>query len=110
MKEIKARPCPFCGWPVIEGVVDQKKRYRVQCRSCKSGTNWFKYWADAVDAWNKRVDPEEICNEAIDKASKIIKKAKKNYPDMSEKDLRLLGRIIAIYEDEKAEGGTDHDA
>lgn len=59
MKKIKRRPCPFYGWDVIDGVVDSKKGYRIQCRNCKGGTGWFKYWADAVTAWNRRAGEDD---------------------------------------------------
>ena len=60
MKRMNAKPCPFCGWEVIEGIVDLKKGYRIRCKSCKCGTDWHKYWKDAVKAWNRRPgEPDE---------------------------------------------------
>jgi len=57
MKKIEAKPCPFCGWPVIEAIFERKNGktlYQIRCKSCKCGTDWFTYWAAAVDAWNRR--------------------------------------------------------
>lgn len=57
MKHIEAKPCPFCGWPVIEAVFERKDGntlYQIRCKSCKCGTGWFTYWGAAVDAWNRR--------------------------------------------------------
>ncbi len=56
MKKIEAKPCPFCGWHIVEGIIDKRGRYQIRCKSCKAGTGWFKYWADAVTAWNRRAD------------------------------------------------------
>ncbi|MBQ8665353.1 MAG: Lar family restriction alleviation protein [Lachnospiraceae bacterium] len=60
MKKIKSpKPCPFCGWKIIEGIIDEKKKYRIRCKSCKACTAGFDYWADAVAAWNRRIGDEE---------------------------------------------------
>lgn len=53
MKNFKAKPCPFCGWPIVEGKIESNT-YFIQCKSCKARTKSFQYWADAVNAWNKR--------------------------------------------------------
>lgn len=57
MKNIEAKPCPFCVWPVVEAVFNRKNGkvlYQIRCKSCKCGTDWFMYWGAAVDAWNRR--------------------------------------------------------
>lgn len=69
MKHIEAKPCPFCGWPVIEGIFERKNGktfYQIRCKSCKCGTDWYTYWGAAVDAWNRRSgDKDEKADESM---------------------------------------------
>lgn len=69
MKHIEAKPCPFCGWPVIEGIFERKNGktfYQIRCKSCKCGTDWYTYWGAAVDAWNRRPgDKDEKADESM---------------------------------------------
>lgn len=59
MKKAEAKPCPFCGWSTIEGLVDLKKGSQIRCKNCKCGTGWHKSWSEAVAAWNRRVGDGE---------------------------------------------------
>lgn len=52
----KLKPCPFCG-SVHLSVLDYESRYRVECNFCKARTGIWDSEADAVDEWNRRVEP-----------------------------------------------------
>ena len=52
----KPKPCPFCG-SVHLSVLDFESRYRVECNFCKARTGIWNSERDAIDAWNKRVEP-----------------------------------------------------
>lgn len=51
------KPCPFCG-NVHLSVLDYESRHRVECPFCGTRTGNYNSEADAIDAWNKRVQPE----------------------------------------------------
>lgn len=52
----KLKPCPFCG-SVHFSVLDFESRYRVECNFCKARTGIWNSEQDAIDAWNRRVQP-----------------------------------------------------
>ena len=52
----KLKPCPFCG-SVYLSVLDYESRYRVECKFCKTRTGICDSEAEAIKAWNSRVEP-----------------------------------------------------
>lgn len=55
----KLKPCPFCGRDaVIKGSPDY--RYYVLCGKCEAKTRKFTSESDAIKAWNRRTNNEEI--------------------------------------------------
>ena len=54
MNELK--PCPFCGWGTI--VDGGFLNHRCTCNSCGASTKPYPTWELAVEAWNRRVEPE----------------------------------------------------
>ncbi len=71
MNELK--PCPFCGGEAlmreryINGIANTK-HYRRECRHCKATfAHWYRSMKKADEAWNRRVQPELIRCENIDR-------------------------------------------
>jgi len=58
MKEIKLKPCPFCGGEAYLGESwDQTKT--IQCSICGCGTLHMKNKLDVIEIWNRRAVPEK---------------------------------------------------
>lgn len=54
---VKLKPCPFCGG---EAKFFEDKGYQifsVTCTECDAGTNGYGIEQDAIEAWNRRVQP-----------------------------------------------------
>jgi Lar family restriction alleviation protein len=61
MKEVKLKPCPFCGSkfaPDFEE--DAYHNFRVLCRGCGASTALNARLIDAVKAWNRREPNDEL--------------------------------------------------
>jgi Lar family restriction alleviation protein len=52
------RKCPFCGGEVGIGRIQAGKEvcYRVSCKECSGSGAWFHTVAEAIAAWNRRVE------------------------------------------------------
>ncbi len=50
------KPCPFCG-SVHLSVLDYESRYRVECNFCKARTGIWDSKAEAIEEWNRRIEP-----------------------------------------------------
>ena len=50
------KPCPFCG-SVNLSVLDYESRHRVECPFCGTRTGNYNSEQDAIEAWNRRVQP-----------------------------------------------------
>ena len=64
MKEIKLKPCPFCGatdgdWVTLVRTVGEDVFF-VECRRCAASGPWYteKAGKKAVAAWNRRAKGE----------------------------------------------------
>ena len=64
MAELK--PCPFCGSistyyarrQVRADIFDlNQKIWKLYCTQCGASTDYFKTTKEAIEAWNRRVDP-----------------------------------------------------
>ena len=58
MEELK--PCPFCGAKATlwrEGGVDRP--YHILC-GCGGRVGWFETREEAIEAWNRRTESEEL--------------------------------------------------
>ena len=55
MKTIELKPCPFCGG---EAEIQGEDYFWSECKYCSAETmgNWDV--AEAIEAWNRRVDNE----------------------------------------------------
>ena len=58
----KLKPCPLCGGEaaMITGALDTP---RVYCTRCRCNTGGYKTKAEAVSAWNKRVQTQKTESE-----------------------------------------------
>ena len=50
-------PCPFCGGEAKLFEDKDYQIYSVTCTECDAGTNAYGIEQDAIDAWNKRIEP-----------------------------------------------------
>ena len=53
----KLKPCPFCGGKAKFSEDKDYQIYSVNCTECDAGTNSYGIKRDAIDAWNKRIEP-----------------------------------------------------
>lgn len=53
----KLKPCPFCGGEAEFFEDEFFCRYSVVCTECSAGTNTYGVERDAIDAWNRRIEP-----------------------------------------------------
>ena len=51
------KPCPFCGGEAEFFEDEFFCRYSVVCTECGAGTDTYGVERDAMDAWNRRVQP-----------------------------------------------------
>lgn len=51
------KPCPFCGGKAEFFEDEFFCRYSVVCTECGAGTDTYGVERDAIDAWNRRVQP-----------------------------------------------------
>ena len=57
--EIKLKPCPFCGSKAELLIVPGKMtKWAVRCTKCYANNGTFVSDHDAVEAWNKRAEPD----------------------------------------------------
>lgn len=59
--ELKLKPCPFCGGEAFAHMLGNEiaKGYYIACDECGAKTIVFGYEADAIEAWNRRAEPEQ---------------------------------------------------
>ncbi len=54
----KLKPCPFCGGePKIHRIDRSTEFFRIVCFNCFSDTGNYYTEKEAIEAWNKRVEP-----------------------------------------------------
>lgn len=53
----KLKPCPFCGGEAKFFEDKYYQIYSVTCTECDAGTNAYGIEQDAIDAWNRRIEP-----------------------------------------------------
>lgn len=60
MAELK--PCPFCGGKAKIAMTTDAGNYEVQCTKCPAnvGRMWFWKKKEAIEAWNRRYEPQEL--------------------------------------------------
>lgn len=51
------KPCPFCGGEAEFFEDEFFCRYSVVCTGCGAGTDTYGVERDAMDAWNRRIEP-----------------------------------------------------
>lgn len=51
------KPCPFCGGEAEFFEDEFFCRYSVVCTECGAGTDTYGVERDAMDAWNRRIEP-----------------------------------------------------
>ena len=51
------KPCPFCGGKAEFFEDEFFCRYSVVCTECGAGTDTYGVERDAMDAWNRRIEP-----------------------------------------------------
>lgn len=54
----KLKKCPFCGGEAEIGRIQAGREvyYRVSCEECSGSGAWFHTEAEAIAAWNRRVE------------------------------------------------------
>ena len=56
----KMLPCPFCASTELNHLwYPDEETYFIVCRGCGSQTNEYNIENEAIDAWNRRVEPEK---------------------------------------------------
>ena len=66
MKEMKLKPCPFCGREDIRAKIMNHEGYDVGivfCINCGAQIRAFNSQAEAIEAWNRRAEIVEDENE-----------------------------------------------
>jgi len=58
-KQIKLKPCPFCGSEKVILEDDMQEVYWVLCFECNATGPPKNTEAEAFEAWNKRVEKEQ---------------------------------------------------
>lgn len=61
--ELKPLPCPFCGSPAVccwDASYSIKTQYWARCTNCCSKGAIRESEEEAVAAWNRRAEPEEL--------------------------------------------------
>ena len=53
----KLKPCPFCGGKAKLFEDKDYQIYSATCTECDAGTNAYGIEQDAIEAWNRRVQP-----------------------------------------------------
>lgn len=52
----RIKPCPFCGGEAILDETNENEVF-VGCCNCYALTGLYCYKQDAIDAWNRRIEP-----------------------------------------------------
>lgn len=59
MTRTDLKPCPFCGGEAnVKMWCEPDTPYLVMCESCKASVNDYATEAEAIEAWNRRAEPE----------------------------------------------------
>lgn len=82
------KPCPFCG-NVHLSVLDYESRHRVECPFCGTRTGNYNSEQDAIDAWNRRVQPSFTPDELEEIFHRLIG----HYPEMSDAGCSAFEKI-----------------
>ena len=56
MEDLK--PCPFCGSEAK--LVNKNEFWIVDCAECFASSRWCDSKKEAIDAWNRRTDNEQL--------------------------------------------------
>ena len=93
-------PCPFCGGEAKLFEDKDYQIYSVTCTECDAGTNAYGIEQDAIDAWNKRIEPTFTPDE--------LDAIRRNVRDLrAERELSKIEQSIIDKCDAHLKGGSD---